>query len=129
MSTIFSDKIKWFHAFFTHKKLLKIFFLISPYLYGPPLLFITSFSFVKLRMCSNPSCLYEPCCPRGYVEPSFRHSNHLVCVSTSAKSGLQKTTWFKPSSLFVNFPKNDIKLFSSQFSLKRQHGSNQVVYF
>ena len=79
--------------------------------------------------CSNPSCLFEPCCPRGYVEPSFRHSNHLVCVSTSAKSGLQKTTWFKPSSLFVNFPKNDIRLFSSQFSLKRQHGSNQVVYF
>ena len=88
----------------------------------------TSFKKVE-QSCSNPSCLFEPCCPRGYAEPSFRHSNHLACVSTSAKSGVQKTTWFKPSSLFVNFPKNDITLLSSQFFLKRQHGSNQVVYF
>ena len=41
----------------------------------------------------------------------------------------EKTTWFKPSSLYLSFPKNDIALFSSEFSLKRQHGSNQVVYF
>ena len=41
----------------------------------------------------------------------------------------EKTTWFKPSSPFLSFLKNDITLFSSQFSLKRQHGSNQVVYF
>ena len=41
----------------------------------------------------------------------------------------EKRTLFKPSSLFLIFLENDILLYSSQFSRKRQHGSNQVVFF
>ena len=41
----------------------------------------------------------------------------------------EKKRWFKPSSLFLNFLKSDIRLFSSQFSLRKKHGSNEVVYF
>ena len=41
----------------------------------------------------------------------------------------EKTTCFKPSSPFLSFLKNGITLFSSQFSLKRQQGSNQAVHF
>ena len=41
----------------------------------------------------------------------------------------QKTTWFKPSSLFLDLLKSEITLFSSQFFLKRQHLSNQGVHF
>ena len=39
-----------------------------------------------------------------------------------------KTAMFKPSIIFLNFLKNDITPFGSQFSMKRQHGSNRVVH-
>ena len=41
----------------------------------------------------------------------------------------EKTTWLKPSSLFLNIFKNDIPLFGSQLSMKGQNGSNRLVYF
>ena len=31
--------------------------------------------------------------------------------------------------LFLNYLKNEIRLVSSEFSLKRKHGSKQLVYF
>ena len=40
----------------------------------------------------------------------------------------EKTAWFKPSTLFLNFFKNDIRLLSSQFSLKQQYGSNKIAF-
>ena len=40
----------------------------------------------------------------------------------------EKTTWFKPSSLFRSFLKSEIGLFSSKLSLKIKHGSNQLLY-
>ena len=39
----------------------------------------------------------------------------------------EKRTWFKASSLFLNFLKNHSRLFIFQFSLKREHGLNQEV--
>ena len=47
----------------------------------------------------------------------------------SVLNSLWKDNVVKPSSLFLNFLKNDITLLSSKFSLKKQDGSNQVVYF
>ena len=52
-----------------------------------------------------------------------------VTLRCSVLNFLWNDRWFKPSSLFLDFPKNDITLLSSQFLLKRQHGSNQIVHF
>ena len=42
---------------------------------------------------------------------------------------LENTTCFKARSRFLSFVKNGSGDFSSQLSLKIQHGSNQVDYF
>ena len=53
--------------------------------------------------CSNPSCLFEPCCPRGFAEPSFRHSNHLVCASYLSKIGITKDNMVQTKQSFSKF--------------------------
>ena len=49
---------------------------------------------------------------RDTLNQVFAIRTILSAFLTKAKSGLQKTTWLKPSILFLNFLKNDIMLFS-----------------
>ena len=57
----------------------------------------------KTAQCSNPSCLFEPCCPQGYAEPSFHHSNHLVYVSYQSKIGITKDNMVETKYSFSKF--------------------------
>ena len=61
-------------------------------------------------MCSNPCCIFEPCCLHELAKPRLQHLNYLVwafhpnkirITKDNIKSGLQKTTWFKPACLFL----------------------------
>ena len=57
----------------------------------------------KTAQYSNPSCLFEPCCPQGYAEPSFRHSNHLFYVSYQSKIGITKDNMVETKYSFSKF--------------------------
>ena len=59
------------------------------------------------------------------ISKSTQKWDYVIQFLTFSK----KPTWLKPRSLFVNLLKSEITLFSSQFSLKRQHCSNEALYF
>ena len=40
----------------------------------------------------------------------------------------EETAWCKPGTLFLYFLENDIRVLSSQFSLKQQPRSNQIEF-
>ena len=54
--------------------------------------------------------------------------NDIILFSEHPVSS-DKTRWFKPSSFVLHFLKKDVTLFNTEFTLKTQHGSNQVAYF
>ena len=169
MKTNKSDYFVLFLLFIISLALLQC-FVIPPVLYRSALLFRGVSIVPAVFRCSGVVPLFRRSVPTHLVflnhvvrgdtlNQVFGIRTILSALLSKAKSGLQKTTWFKPSSLFVNFLKNDIMLFSwhlmfsekttwfkpsspflnfvrshimlfsFQFSLRRQHGWNEVVHF